>query len=51
MNDVLVKTFSYITIISIIIISLLERPLTRVTAKADESALITAGRRGEGVSP
>jgi len=50
-NDISVKTSSYIIIISIITTSLLECPLIRVTAKADKSTLITAGRRGEGVSP
>jgi len=49
-NDILVKTSSCIIIISIIIISLLERLFIRVTVKADKSALIVAGRRGEGVS-
>ena len=50
MNDVLVKTSSYIIIISIIIISLLKRLLIRVTVKVNKSAFIIAGRRGKGVS-
>jgi len=49
-NDVLVKTSSYTTIISIITINLLKRLLIRVMVKADKSALIIAGRRGKGVS-
>jgi len=49
-NDVLVKTSSYTTIINIIITSLLKCPLIKVTAKVNKSALIVTGRRGEGVS-
>jgi len=50
-NDVLIKTSSYTIIINIITINLLKHLLIRVTAKADKSALIITGRRGEGVSP
>jgi len=49
-NDILVKTSSYIIIISIITTSLLKRPLIKVTAKTDKSALIIIGRRGKEVS-
>jgi len=50
-NNILVKMSSYIIIISIITINLLERLLIRVIAETDKSALIVAGRRGKGVSP
>jgi len=50
-NDILVKTSSYTIIISIIIISLLKHLFIRVTAKADKSTLMVAGRRGKGASP
>ena len=50
-NDASVKTSSYTIIISIITISLLECLFIRVTAETDKSALMVAGRRGEGVSP
>ena len=51
MNNILVKTSSYIIIINIIIINLLKRLLMRVTAKTDKFTLIVTGRRGKGVSP
>jgi len=49
-NDVLVKTSSYIIIINIITISLLKHLLIRVTAKTDKFTLIITGRRGKGAS-
>jgi len=49
-NDILVKTSSYIIIISIIITSLLKRPFIKVTAKANKFTLIVIRRRGKGVS-
>ena len=49
-NDILVKTSSYIIIINIITINLLKHLLIRVTVKTDKSALIAVGRRGKGVS-
>ena len=50
-NDILVKMFSYITIINIIIINLLKRLLIKITVKTDKSVLIITGGRGKGVSP
>jgi len=50
-NDILVKTSFYITIISIITTSLLECLLIKVTAEVNKSALIVIGRRGKGASP
>jgi len=49
-NNVLVKTSSYITIISIITTSLLKYLLIRVTVKTNKSTLIITGRRGKGAS-
>ena len=51
MNNVLVKTFSYIIIINIIITNLLEHLLIKVTVKANKFTLMVTGRRGKGVSP